>query len=248
MKNEHNKVYDCCMFFNELDLLEIRLEILDEHVDYFVLCEAPQTFSGLPKPLYYQENKERFAKWNHKIIHHIAPRVETNNVFERTAIQKDSIREALKDCQPDDVIYYGDVDEIWKPQSEEGKLQQLNYCYYLNMRSSEVWQGTNVCKYKNLINLNELRANHDIVLEDGGYHFTNIGGIEQLRKKIEAYDHQEMITNEVRDKLEERMLNGKDYLGRSRDWKGQPFTFWVDESKLPEYLIQNKEKWKKLFR
>ncbi len=63
--------YDVFRFFNELDLLELRLNILDAHVDYFVLVEATKTFSGLDKPLYYQENKERFAKWNHKIIHHI---------------------------------------------------------------------------------------------------------------------------------------------------------------------------------
>lgn len=57
------------MFFNELDLLEIRLNILDPYVDYFVLVESPRTHSNKPKSLYYEENKERFSKWNHKIIH-----------------------------------------------------------------------------------------------------------------------------------------------------------------------------------
>ncbi len=44
--------YDCFTLFNELDLLEIRLSILDEYVDYFVLCESVETFSGKRKPLY----------------------------------------------------------------------------------------------------------------------------------------------------------------------------------------------------
>jgi beta-1,4-mannosyl-glycoprotein beta-1,4-N-acetylglucosaminyltransferase len=59
------------MFFNELDLLELRLNILDPYVDYFVISEATITFSGKAKPLYYLENKIRFKKFEDKIIHNI---------------------------------------------------------------------------------------------------------------------------------------------------------------------------------
>ena len=61
-------VYDCFMFFNELDLLEIRLNILDPYVDYFVISECDTTFSGNPKKLYYEENKDRFKKFHHKFL------------------------------------------------------------------------------------------------------------------------------------------------------------------------------------
>jgi beta-1,4-mannosyl-glycoprotein beta-1,4-N-acetylglucosaminyltransferase len=63
------KVYDAFMLFNELDILEIRLNILDPYVDYFVISECNKTFSGLDKPFYYNENKERFKKFHHKIVH-----------------------------------------------------------------------------------------------------------------------------------------------------------------------------------
>jgi beta-1,4-mannosyl-glycoprotein beta-1,4-N-acetylglucosaminyltransferase len=63
--------YDIFTFFNELDLLEIRFKILNDKVDYFVLIECTETFSGKPKPLYYNENKHLFKEWEHKIIHHI---------------------------------------------------------------------------------------------------------------------------------------------------------------------------------
>lgn len=245
------KVYDCFMFFNELDLLEIRFNILDKHVDYFVLCESTQTFSGKEKPLYFEQNKERFDKWKDKIIHIVIGDYKTDDVFERTAWQKDSIRQALRDCNPDDIIYYGDVDEIWKPQTigdKIYKLEQTNYSYYLNMRSSEVWQGTNVCTYKNLINLNDLRANHDIIIKDAGWHFTNQGGLEQIRKKLQSYDHQEMISPATYEKLEDRFTNLQDYLGRSFDWQGKPFHFWIDESDLPIYILDNKEKWEHLLK
>jgi hypothetical protein len=65
------QIYDVFSFFNELDILEIRLNILAPYVDYFVIVEATETFSGHPKPLYFQENRARFKKWEHKIIHHV---------------------------------------------------------------------------------------------------------------------------------------------------------------------------------
>jgi len=62
-------IFDTFSFFNELDLLELRLNILDPYVDFFVLTEANLTHSGNRKEFIYEQNKERFAKWAHKIIH-----------------------------------------------------------------------------------------------------------------------------------------------------------------------------------
>ena len=62
-------IYDCFTFFNEFDLLEIRLNELDSVVDKFVLVEATKTFSGKDKPLYFNENKNKFNKFLNKIIH-----------------------------------------------------------------------------------------------------------------------------------------------------------------------------------
>lgn len=242
------KVFDCFCYNGEEDILEIRFNILNEFVDKFVLCESSETFSGKPKPLYFQESGNRFDKWKDKILVINPPPIETDDAFVRAGHQKDWIRQTLKDCKPEDVIYYGDVDEIWKPQTKEGKLRQLAYSYYLNNRSSEDWQGTNVCKYKNLYNLNEWRANHDIILEDGGWHFTNLGGYDELIRKIESYDHQEVNIPWVKDGLKARMDANIDFLGRLEDWKGNPFKLWIDESELPKYLLDNKEKWQHLFK
>jgi beta-1,4-mannosyl-glycoprotein beta-1,4-N-acetylglucosaminyltransferase len=63
------KIYDCFCFFNELDILEIRLNILEPYVDFFVICESSVTHSGEPKPFFFEDNKERFSKFLHKIIH-----------------------------------------------------------------------------------------------------------------------------------------------------------------------------------
>ena len=61
------KIYDCFTFFNELDLLEIRLKTMDKFVDYFVIVEANKTFSGAPKESIFLKNQKRFEKWKSKI-------------------------------------------------------------------------------------------------------------------------------------------------------------------------------------
>lgn len=64
-------VVSAFQFFQELNILEIRLETLDPVIDYFILSESTKTHSGKEKPLYYDENKNRFKKFHHKIIHQI---------------------------------------------------------------------------------------------------------------------------------------------------------------------------------
>ena len=63
------KIIDSFIFYNELDLLNYRLSILNDFVDYFILVESTHTFTGYPKKLFYNENKKLFDKFNQKIIH-----------------------------------------------------------------------------------------------------------------------------------------------------------------------------------
>jgi beta-1,4-mannosyl-glycoprotein beta-1,4-N-acetylglucosaminyltransferase len=65
-----DKIYDCFYFFNELDLLEIRLNVLDQYVDYFVIIESTTTFNGTPKKMIFEENAQRYEKYKNKIIYH----------------------------------------------------------------------------------------------------------------------------------------------------------------------------------
>ena len=246
-------IYDCFNFFNELDILEIRLNILDEHVDFFVLGESEQTFSNKEKPLFYLENKKRFEKWNHKIIHVVHPKTSITNSFEIAGYQKDNLKTGLIGANDDDTIYFGDVDEIWTPKEIDDKvynLRQLNYSYYLNNRSSEQWVGTIVSKYINIKNgsLNYYRANHINELDNGGWHFTNMGGVEQILKKLDAYDHQEFNNEHTKSQIKHRVENNIDYVGRRVDWLGNPFTFKVEDSNLPQFLKDNKQNYLHLFK
>ena len=103
------------LFFNELDLLEIRLNVLNDVVDKFVLVESTQTFNAQPKPLYFEENKERFAKFSDKIIHIVCDEDFTNepNPWVIEHKQRLHIARGWKDCQDDDVIMISDADEIY---------------------------------------------------------------------------------------------------------------------------------------
>jgi beta-1,4-mannosyl-glycoprotein beta-1,4-N-acetylglucosaminyltransferase len=64
------KIYDCFNFFNELDILELRFNILYEHVDWFVIVESSVTHSGEEKPFYFEENKGRYSNFLDKIIYY----------------------------------------------------------------------------------------------------------------------------------------------------------------------------------
>jgi len=63
------RLFDVFLFLNELDLLELRLKTLYPIVDFFVITEVNETFSGKSKSLIFEKNKERFKKYNEKIIY-----------------------------------------------------------------------------------------------------------------------------------------------------------------------------------
>lgn len=134
-------VYDCFTFFNELDLLEIRLNVLKNVVDKFVLVESDRTFTNRPKPLYYQENKERFNEFADRIIHIAVtdhPQFKTPWHFE--SYQRNAIARGLGDAKADDTIIVSDVDEIPDPDVIKAHVgckgmvafKQTYFAYYLN--------------------------------------------------------------------------------------------------------------------
>lgn len=139
------KIYDCFNFYNELDILELRLNILYDYVDYFVIVESDLSHSGEKKPFFYEENKERFAKFSDKILTHKIldnpkdflnleptddPTLQTIQGYMRNThrfnsanqpdygrdfFQKESVRRALVNCDDDDIIIFSDADEIPNP-------------------------------------------------------------------------------------------------------------------------------------
>ena len=107
------KVYDCFPFFNELDVLEIRLQELWDVVDIFVLAESNMSHSGKPKEYIFENNKERFAKYLSKIRRvAVEDMPETKDSWVREKYQRWSLIKGLTDVAPEDIIITSDLDEI----------------------------------------------------------------------------------------------------------------------------------------
>ena len=155
-------IYDCFPFFNEFDILKIRLNTLNDVVDKFVIYESNFTFSGNKKKFFFDERKHLFNEFAHKIIH-IKDR-DNNfdlNPFERDEYQKNKISSGLKKCSDNDIIIFSDCDEIPNPKKIKEILQdfeddkvyhfaQNNYYFYLNLQdiSNNLLSFTGEFKFK----------------------------------------------------------------------------------------------------
>lgn len=110
-------VYDCIPFFNELDILKLRLHILDPIVDKFVIEEATVTFSGEPKELCFEKNKSMFREFLPKIEYIIVDNSPAEvTTHQRDNFQKNALERGLRDAAEEDVIILSDVDEIPNPK------------------------------------------------------------------------------------------------------------------------------------
>lgn len=168
------KIYDCFTFFNELDILDIRLAELAEAVDHFVLVEATRGFTGKPKPLHYADNAARYAAYWHKIIHVVvddmpqdAPDAWTREYFQRNAIAR-----GLGGAAGDDIIILSDADEIPRAaiienirdnalaQGAVTFLEQDQFCFRLNLKADNfTWlKGTRLIEKKHLRSPQDFRA------------------------------------------------------------------------------------------
>jgi len=116
------KVYDMFSFYNEFEILEIRLRELWDTVDYFVLVESSASHTGLPKEYFFENNKERFAPYLEKIRHiklddsieeqrKVLPG-QINDTWVREKYQRYIAYKELSDVSPEDLLIISDCDEI----------------------------------------------------------------------------------------------------------------------------------------
>ena len=112
------KVYDCFTFYNEFELLELRLKSLWNMVDYFVLVEADTNHTNQPKPFYFEERKAEFKEFLPKIRHiPLKVNVDYKGVgdWQIENGQRNAIMYGLTDAKPDDLIFISDLDEFPAP-------------------------------------------------------------------------------------------------------------------------------------
>jgi beta-1,4-mannosyl-glycoprotein beta-1,4-N-acetylglucosaminyltransferase len=154
MSQSKRKIYDCFAFFNELDVLELRLRELWDVVDHFVVVEATRSFQKKEKPLFFEQNKERFREFESKIIHVVVDRFPTFwtkfrpvTTWHYEIHQREAILKGLVDASPDDLVIVSDLDEIPLPEKvrEYSSLsgirvfEQFQSYYFLNYVCTHIY-------------------------------------------------------------------------------------------------------------
>lgn len=176
------KVYDCMLYHDEDLILDLRLNILNNYVDKFVICESKYSHSGRQKKLNFNINN--FKKFKDKIIYIVAEnepdgllykensgRIESPenyryNAIKRIAHQRNKLQEALEEAESEDFILYSDNDEI--PNLENIDIEQFSekyllfeqklFYFKLNLYTNRInWFGTKGCKKKYLKSFEKLR-------------------------------------------------------------------------------------------
>jgi hypothetical protein len=149
------KIYDIFTFFNEIEILEIRLNILDKYVDYFVIIEATETFSGIPKKLCFEENRHIFKKWEHKIKYYVTTDTPKNREDLKNRLSNPLInyldKKIIIDTLTSDNVPVGQdqwLKEFYQKESIKKALLNIgdnDFCYISDV--DEIWNPEIIIDY-----------------------------------------------------------------------------------------------------
>lgn len=208
-------IVDCFPFFQELDILEIRLNILNPIVDYFIIVESNHTFSGKPKELLFKKNSHRYKQFYKKILYCDIKFEKDNqiNPWIRQYIARNTLYSIYsKNFLSNDVFILSDLDEIPDPLKIEESLNLLDYltffvtfqlkdfCYYLNTHYVDdpymlgPVLGTIDCdkpletidsKYVGFQQIREDRDKYPII-KDAGWHYSYCGDVDFISSKFSS--------------------------------------------------------------
>ena len=200
------KIYDCFSYWDEDLLLDIRLNILNEYVDYFVIVEGNKTWQNNYKKLSFDIKK--FEKFKDKIIYiPVEDMPGGENPWIRENFQRNCITRGLAESNSEDLIIISDVDEIpdlnnineYLKDKRYAVFKQKAFYYKLNMQNITLpyWYGSRICKKKYLKSpqwlrnlkfkkrpfwrIDKYRLNN--IIENGGWHFCNLKTPKELLYK-----------------------------------------------------------------
>ena len=260
------KVYDCFSYWDEDLLLDLRLNILNDFVDYFVIVEGNKTWQNNPKKL--QFNINNFKKFRDKIIYvPVENMPDGDDPYKRENFQRNSILRGLQDAKNDDQILISDLDEIpnpekikeFKPANKFAAFKQMHFYYKFNLRNTKIpfWVGSRICLKKYLISpqwlrelkfkkrpfwrIDKLRLNN--IIENGGWHFCNLKSPEKL-----LYKYMNLCeTNDpyhFKEKIDDKFLNlnsiEKSIINKvDIIGRGDVYKKIDIDKRFPEYLLKN---------
>jgi beta-1,4-mannosyl-glycoprotein beta-1,4-N-acetylglucosaminyltransferase len=195
-------IYDCFIFFDEIELLELRLQILGGVVDRFVVVESDVTFQGEAKALHYLANAHGYAQWADKIVHvAVTDMPDCETAWDRERYQRRAIMRGLDGAADDDLVVIADVDEIPRPEillrlADElvtpVALRMSMYYYFANLMVRPTWDLPKAARRRDLHDAEELRTARGLpIVEGAGWHFSYFMDREGIRRKLSSFSHVE---------------------------------------------------------
>ncbi|MDC0433783.1 hypothetical protein OAL89_02485 [Pelagibacteraceae bacterium] len=261
-------IYDCFQYFDEDHVVNLRLNILDQYVDYFVISESTKTHQGKDKKINFDIKK--FSKFKKKIKFIVADYKESinfkNHMGGESPIeqhQRNSLIKGIEDASSEDLIILSDSDEIpdltklneIKDNKKIIAFSQKMFMYKINLQNIDEsnWIGSKITMKKNITTMQSLRNlkfkkypfwridKYNLQTINGGWHFSFLQTPEQILNKIKSFSHGEFNINNVNEKIiEEKILKNEDIFGRGITLKKTPL-----DSSYPSYILENKEKFSK---
>jgi len=265
------KIYDCFSYWDEDLLLDLRLNILDEYVDYFVIVEGNKTWQNNSKKLRFDINK--FSKFKNKIIYvPVEEMPKGDNPYLRENFQRNCIIRGLQNSFKDDLIIISDLDEIPNPEvivnfnikMKFAALKQEHFYYKVNLQSQQnpYWIGSRICikkflkspqwlrdlkfKKRPFWRLDKIRLNN--IIDNGGWHFCNLKNAKQLLYKYKnlCETNDPYNFNEKIDKKYLQIDEIKKRIDSGQDIIGRKDDFKAKklDDTFPRYLLNNKTLYK----
>lgn len=250
------KIVDTFIFYNELDMLEFRLKEMGSCVDYIVIVEATKTFAGKDKPLYFMENKHRYEKYQHKIVHVIADDMPMDcDAWGREWYQRNSIAVGVNSLGLDsnDIIIISDCDEImdsnmltvFKENGISENIRPVLELYYYNFtcKAQNHHSIAAIVRYDNFNNKTCEEHSKDRFgykeYHPAGWHLSYFGDAEFISNKIQQFSHQEFnnIKNTSPIQIMKKIKGCADLFGRKG--QGGPHKFMYFPLEKNKYLPMN---------
>lgn len=197
----NRQIFDCFTFFNEKELLELRLMEYYDVVDYFVIVEATKSHTGNEHIPIFNQLKQNLQKYMDKIIYILVedlPQYKEDDIWKAENYQRNAIERGLKGiAKKGDVILVSDLDEFWDTNKLKEcvgvnhpiAFEQNLYFYYTNLKQNRTWLGTCYAPYgmmtpQEMRNYTRFNNNVEYILKNGGWHYTYLGGMERIKEKM----------------------------------------------------------------
>lgn len=205
-------IVDAFIFYNEIDLLHMRLEELYPVVDKFLLVQANHTFRGVFKGTSFDKHDPQWAPYIDKITEVTVGLSGGKDAWERERYQRNCISMyAQAAYAQNDIIMISDVDEIPRREvvasltnlTEPVALNMRHYNYGLNCRFPGLWFAAKALRVSDMTTAEEIRHATFPLIEDAGWHFSYFGDDEFISNKFKSFSHSEVDTPLVHSRIAE---------------------------------------------